>query len=46
MQLNDQVLKRGINVLSNTSENCCDTSWPTELKRYRNKIVLKDSILK
>ena len=41
IQLNDQVLKRVINILSNTSENCCPTSWSTELKRYSNKIVLK-----
>ena len=41
IQLNNHVLKRVINILSNTSENCCPTSWPTELKRYSNKIVLK-----
>ena len=46
MHLNDPVLKRVINILCNTGDGCCPTSWPRELKRYRNKIVLKNGILK
>ena len=46
MQLNDLVVEHALNILYNTGDDCCPFSWFTELKRYRNKILLKASILK
>ena len=46
MQSTDLMLKRVINISCTTGGDFCPTSWPTERKRYRNRLFLNDLILK